>query len=144
VAVTTAGSGRTFTPLIAVLAVTQTVGYGVLSYAFSVLLTPIAADLHTSSAAVTGAYTISILASAAGAIPAGRWLDRHGGRALMTTGSALGVAAVVAWSQVTQVWQLYAVFTLIGLAATASLYEAAFPVLIAVTTPPTATGPCWP
>jgi predicted MFS family arabinose efflux permease len=134
-AVTAHGGGWTFTPLITVLAITQTVGYGVLSYAFSVLLTPIAADLHTSTAAVTGAYTVSIAAAAAGAIPAGRWLDRHGGRALMTSGSILGVMAVVAWSQVTAVWQLYAVFAVIGIAATASLYEAAFPVVIAATDP---------
>lgn len=134
-AATASGGGRTFTPLIAVLAITQTIGYGVLSYAFSVLLIPIAADMHASTAAVTGAYTVSILASAVGAIPAGRWLDRHGGRTLMTAGSILGVAAVIAWSQVTHLWQLYVVFAAIGFAATASLYEAAFPVVIAVTDP---------
>jgi predicted MFS family arabinose efflux permease len=125
--------GRTVTLLVAVLAVTQTIGYGVLSYAFAVLLTPVAADLHTTTAAVTGAFTISIVTSAAAAIPVGRWLDRHGGRGLMTAGSLLGVAAVLAWSQVRHVWQLYPVFVLIGVAGSASLYEAAFPVLIATT-----------
>ena len=131
-----AGGGRSSSRrLVAALAVTQTVGYGVLFYAFSVLLTPIATDLHTSTAAVTGALTTSIVVAAGAAIPVGRWLDRHGGRALMTGGSALGVAAVVAWSQVQQVWQLYAVFVLMGLAGAASLYEAAFPVVIATATP---------
>jgi predicted MFS family arabinose efflux permease len=113
------------------LAVTQTVGYGVLQYAFPVLLTPIAADLHASTAAVTGAMTTSIIVSAAAAIPVGRWLDRHGGRALMTFGSIVGVTAVLAWSRVHTVAQLYAVFVLIGLAWAASLYDAAFPVVIA-------------
>jgi predicted MFS family arabinose efflux permease len=117
------------------LAVTQTVGYGVLFYAFSVLLTPIRVDLGASSAAVTGALTTSIVVAAGAAIPVGRWLDRHGGRALMTSGSLLGVVAVVAWSQVEQMWQLYAVFVLIGLAGAASLYEAAFPVVIATVKP---------
>jgi MFS family permease len=121
--------------LIAGLAVTQTVGYGVLYYAFAVLLTPIADDLHTPAALVTGALTVSIVAAAAAAIPLGRWLDRRGGRGLMTAGSALGVIAVVAWSQVQQVWHLYAVFVLIGLASAASLYEAAFPVVIAAARP---------
>lgn len=134
-AATTRGGGRTVTPLVAVLAVTQTVGYGVLAYAFTVLLTPIAADLHTTTAAVTGAFTTSIVTSAAAAIPVGRWLDRHGGRSLMTAGSLLGVVAVLAWSQVRQVWQLYPVFVLIGIAAAASLYEAAFPVIIATISP---------
>jgi predicted MFS family arabinose efflux permease len=113
------------------LAVTQTVGYGVLQYAFPVLLTPIAADLRVSTAAVTGAMTTSIVVSAGVAIPVGRWLDRHGGRALMTAGSVVGVAAVLAWSRVQTLGQLYAVFVLIGLAWAASLYDAAFPVVIA-------------
>jgi len=134
-AATTRGGGHPFTPLITVLAITQTIGYGVLSYSFAVLLTPMAVDLHATTTAVTGAVTVSIVAAALTAIPAGRWLDRHGGRALMTGGSALGAAAVVAWSQVHHVWQLYLVFAMIGIAGTASLYEAAFPVVIAATDP---------
>jgi cyanate permease len=53
----------------------------------------------------------------------------------MTAGSLLGVVAVLAWSQVRHVWQLYPVFVLIGVAAAATLYEAAFPVIIATTGP---------
>ena len=121
--------------LIAGFAITQTVGYGVLVYAFSVLLTPIGAELRTGTAAVTGALTLAILVAAAAAIPVGRWLDRHGGRGLMTAGSILGVAAVVAWSQVHSLWQLYAAFVLIGLAAAMTLYEAAFAVIVATVRP---------
>ena len=117
------------------LAVSQTVGYGVLFYAFSVLLRPIARELHQPIATITGALTLSIVVAAAAGIPCGRWLDRHGGRALMTAGSVLGVVAVLAWSQVHQVWQLYGVFVLIGLASAATLYEAAFPVVIAMAAP---------
>jgi predicted MFS family arabinose efflux permease len=51
----------------------------------------------------------------------------------MTAGSILGVVAVVAWSQIHELWQLYAIFVLIGIAGAASLYEAAFPVIIAAT-----------
>lgn len=135
-AATPAGGGRFDSRrLVGGLALTQTVGYGVLYYAFAVLLTPMAADLHASAAAVAGALTISVLVSAASAIPFGRWLDRHGGRGLLTSGSALGVVAVAMWSQVQQVWHLYAAFVLIGLAGAASLYEAAFPVVIAAARP---------
>lgn len=126
------GGGRS---LVAVFAVTQTVGYGVLSYAFSVLLVPIAEELRTSPTVVTGALTLAIVVTAVGAIPVGRWLDRHGGRLLMTFGSVLGVAAVVAWSQVQTVVQLYAVFVLVGLACAMSLYEAAFSVIVASVDP---------
>lgn len=134
-AATRAGGGRGDRRLVATFALTQTVGYGVLYYAFSVLLTPIAADLHTSTARITGALTLSLLVAAAAAVPVGRWLDRHGGRALMSTGSLLGVVAVLAWSRVHTVIQLYAVFVLIGLASAMSLYEAAFSVLVSATDP---------
>lgn len=127
--------GRWPSLLIGGLAASQTVGYGVLYYAFSVLIDPIAADLNASTAAVTGALTTSIVIAAAAAVPIGRWLDRHGGRILMTAGSMAAVFSVLVWSQVQQVWQLYAVFVLIGLSAAASLYEAAFPVVVAATDP---------
>ncbi|GAA4975302.1 MFS transporter [Actinoplanes utahensis] len=118
-------------PLLAALAISQTIGYGALYYAFAVLLVPIATELHTSTTAVTGAFTASVLASAVLAVPVGRLLDRRGGRALMTFGSLLGTVLLVAWSQVDQLWQLYAVQIGIGAAGAASLYEAAFAVIIA-------------
>jgi predicted MFS family arabinose efflux permease len=117
--------------IVAALAITQTVGYGTLYYAFAVFLTPLAADLHTSTTAVTGTFTASVLVSAALAVPVGRWLDRYGGRVLMTGGSALGALLLAAWSQVDSLWQMYAVQIGIGAAGAASLYEAAFAVIIA-------------
>lgn len=38
--------------------------------------------LHTSTTAVTGAFTASILVGAVMAVPVGRWLDRHGAERL--------------------------------------------------------------
>jgi predicted MFS family arabinose efflux permease len=134
-AATVRGDRTDLRRVVVVFAVTQTVGYGVLFYAFAVLIIPVAADLGTGAAQVTGAMTLAVLVAAGAAIPVGRWLDRHGGRALMTLGSVLGVVALAAWSQVRTVGQLYAVFLLIGLASAMSLYEAAFSVLIAVGEP---------
>jgi MFS family permease len=121
--------------IVAAFAITQTVGYGTLYYAFAVLLAPIAADLHASTTAVTGAFTASILAGAAMAIPVGRWLDRRGGRALMTTGSVTATILLVAWSQVRTLPQLYAVLIGIGLASAMVLYEPAFAVVVTFFTP---------
>lgn len=116
--------------IVAALAVTQTAGYGVLYYSFAVLLRPIAVALHASTATVTGAMTGSILAGAVMAVPVGRWLDRHGGRALMTTGSLVATGLLVLWSQVQQVWQLYAVLIGIGVTGAMVLYEPAFAVVV--------------
>jgi MFS family permease len=116
--------------IVATFAVTQTIGYGCLYYAFAVLLHPIAADLNASTATITGALTTALLIWAAMAVPVGRWLDRHGGRALMTVGSLAGAALLVAWSQVQNVWQLYAVFAGLGVAMAMALYEAATAVIV--------------
>jgi MFS family permease len=116
--------------IVAALALTQTVGYGVLYYSFAVLLRPIAVTLNVSAATVTGAMTGSILAGAVMAVPVGRWLDRHGGRALMTTGSLAATGLLVAWSQVQEVWQLYAVLIGIGTTGAMVLYEPAFAVVV--------------
>ena len=86
-----------------------TIGYGTLYYAFAVFLTPMAADLHASTTAVTGAFTANVLAGALLAVPVGRWLDRHGGRALMTAGSLAGTLLLTAWANVDALWQLYLV-----------------------------------
>ncbi|MFC7535376.1 MFS transporter [Actinoplanes sp. GCM10030250] len=116
--------------IVATFAITQTIGYGSLYYAFAVLLHPIATALNTSPAVVTGAFTTAILAQAAAAVPVGRWLDHHGGRALMTTGALLGAAMLVAWSQARTIWQLYLIFAGLGVAMAMALYEAATPVLV--------------
>ncbi|MGC4885672.1 MFS transporter [Micromonospora sp. DT227] len=121
--------------IVAALAVTSTIGYGTLYYAYPVLLTPMAASLGASTTAVTGALTASILAGALMAIPVGRWLDHHGGRALMTAGSTTATALLIAWSQVHTISQLYAVMIGIGACGAMVLYEPAFAVIVSCFTP---------
>jgi MFS family permease len=116
--------------IVAALAATQTIGYGVLYYSFAVLLRPMAETLRASPAAVTGALTASVLSGALVAVPVGRWLDRHGGRALMTAGSLAATALVLAWSQVRTLGQLYAVLVGIGLTTAMVLYDPALAVVV--------------
>jgi predicted MFS family arabinose efflux permease len=116
--------------MVAALAITTTAGYGVLAYAFAVFLVPMQHELGASRTALTVAPAISLLTAAAVAVPVGRWLDRRGGRALMVLGSVLATACVLAWSQVENVGQLYAVSVGLGVASTGVLYEAAFAVVV--------------
>nr|WP_296069132.1 MFS transporter [uncultured Actinoplanes sp.] len=116
--------------IVAALAITQTIGYGCLYYSFAVLLHPMATDLGVPPAAVTGALTTAVLAWAAMAVPVGRRLDRHGGRALMTIGSLTGAGLLAAWSQVHALWQLYLVFAGLGVAMALALYDAATAVVV--------------
>lgn len=121
------GRGR---QIVAALAVTQTIGYGVLYYAFSVFLTPMARDLHAGGPQIAAALTLSILIAALCAPAVGRLLDARGGRGLMSAGSVLGACGVLAWSRVQTPAQLYAVFAVIGIACSMVLYESAFAVIV--------------
>jgi MFS family permease len=86
-------------------------------------------EMGWSRTALTGAYSLGLLVSALAAPLAGRWLDRHGPRGLMTLGSALGATLLLAWASVDELWVLYLVWVGIGLAMAATLYEPAFAVL---------------
>lgn len=122
--------------LVTALAVTTTLGYGVLSYAFAVFLVPMQHDLGTGRTPITFAATLTLLAAALASVPAGRWLDRHGGRGLMVGGSIAATVGLLAWSQVQSLLALYAVAALIGFASVGVLYEAAFAVVVTWFQPP--------
>ena len=111
---------------VGVLAFTETISWGILYYAFSVLLVPMQESLGAGRAELSTAFSLAIVARALSAPAAGGWVDRHGVRSLMTTGSLAGVLLVLAWSAVTSVTQLTVVFIGIGLVTSAVLYEPAF------------------
>ncbi|NUR69339.1 MAG: MFS transporter [Hamadaea sp.] len=116
--------------LIGSLAVTSLVGYGCLFYAYSVLLTPMSRDLDASPTRVTFAMTLCTLASAGTAVLAGRWIDRRGGRGLMTAGSIGATLLLAAASQVDDLMTLYLVWAGVGVTWALVLYEPAFAVIV--------------
>ena len=116
--------------IVGVLAVTETVSWGVLYYAFAVVQVSMRAELGLSAATVAGAFSVAVLTAGLAAVPVGRWLDGHGARGLMTAGSAGAVLLVVAWSRVDSAAGLYLVFAGIGLVSAAVLYDPAFAVVV--------------
>lgn len=116
--------------LIAVFAISNTSAYVAMIQILPVILDPIADDLGVTRTAVAAASTASTLMGALAALPVGRLLDRHGGRAVMASGSAIGAAAVLLCSLVTSVSQMYVCFAAIGLSIAMSTYEAAFAVIV--------------
>lgn len=111
------------------LAVTQTVGFGVLYYAFSVFIGPMEAELGWSRAQTSGAFSLALLLSGVGALPAGRFVDKHGARWLMSLSSLLGALLVFAWSGVQSLTVFYLLQGAIGLVMAAVLYDVAFTVI---------------
>jgi MFS family permease len=124
------GGHKRATAILWTLAVTETVSWGVLYYAFAVFQVPMRAELGFSTAETAGAFALMVLVTGLAGVPAGRWLDRHGARALMTAGSLAAVLLVAAWSQVHTLVGLYGVFAGMGLASAAVLYEPAFAVVV--------------
>lgn len=110
-------------------ALTETISWGILFYAYSALLVPMQEEFGWSSAAINGAYSLAMLVSGVVAPFVGRWLDAHGPRAIMTAGSIAGTLLVLAWSRVETLAGFYLLWIGIGLASAVTLYEPAFATL---------------
>jgi len=113
------------------LAITETVSYGVLFYAFSVFIQPMEAELGWSRAEISGAFSLSLLLTGLVAFPVGYWLDKRGSRLLMTAGSVGATVMVLLWSRVNSLPEFMAVMALMGLCSAGVLYEPAFVVITA-------------
>ena len=111
------------------LAITETVSYGVLFYAFPVFIAPMEAEFGWSRGALSGAFSLSLLITGLVALPVGYWLDKRGARLLMTAGSIGATVMVLLWSQVTSFAGFVAVMALMGFFGAAILYEPAFAVI---------------
>ncbi|WP_024873774.1 MFS transporter [Saccharomonospora piscinae] len=114
---------------LAALCVTQITSWGVLYYAFPVLLTEISTATGWSLPWLTAALTASQLVSALVGIPVGRWLDRYGPRVVMTTGSVLAVGSLIAVALAPSLAWFVTAWAVAGIAMGAVLYPPAFAAL---------------
>ena len=111
------------------LAVSQLVSWGSLYYAFAVISGPMASEMGWSKPSVDGALSAGLVATGLASFVAGRVIDVYGGRLLMTAGSIAAAILLLAWSQITELWQLFAVWIAIGSVFTMVLYEPVFAVM---------------
>ncbi|GAA1656769.1 MFS transporter [Fodinicola feengrottensis] len=108
------------------LCVTEITSWGVMFYAFPVLSPSITAHTRWPATVVTAAFSVGLVISAFSGIAAGRWLDQHGPRALMTAGSILGVVAMVCVATAPNLVVFIAGWVLAGPAMAATFYPPAF------------------
>lgn len=111
------------------LCVTQITSWGVLYYAFPVLLPQLTAETGWSGTAATGAFSSALLVSALLGIPLGRVLDRRGPRAVMTTGSVLATVSVLAIAAAPNFAVFAGAWLCAGAAMAGTLYPPAFAAL---------------
>lgn len=111
------------------LAITETISWGIVYYVFTVMLTPMEAELGWTRTELTAGFSLGLLSMAMFAFPVGAWIDRRGPRLLMTAGSVGASVLVMAWSQVRDLPTYYLIWGLMGMCAAAILYEPAFAVM---------------
>ena len=114
------------------MAVAQVISWGTLFYAFSLFVIPMQASLGWSRPLLNGALSLGLLSTGVVAFPVGAWIDRHGGRSVMTFGSLAGGLLLLAWASVETPWVFYLLWMLIGITMAGVLYEPAFAVITAV------------
>lgn len=114
---------------LAALCAAQIVSWGLLYYSLPVAVAPVSAETGWSHTAITAALSAGLVVSAVAGIRVGRLLDSHSPRAVMTTGSLVGVGALllVAWSP--NLAMFYAAWIVAGFAQSAVLYPPAFAVI---------------
>ncbi|WP_405447269.1 MFS transporter [Streptomyces erythrochromogenes] len=111
------------------LCATQITSWGIVYYAFPVLLPRLTADTGWSTNAATAAFSLALLVSAVAGIPIGRTLDRRGPRVVMTVGSALGALALLLISAAPNLTVFTVGWLFAGVAMAATFYPPAFAAL---------------
>lgn len=108
------------------LSLTVTASYGVLFFAFPVLLTAIVDDTGWSAPATVAAFSSSQIVAAVVGIGAGRILDHHGPRAVMTAGSLLALPAGLLIALSANYAVFFAGWLIAGFAMAGTFYGPAF------------------
>lgn len=115
--------------VLATLCVTELVSWGVLFYAFPVLLADISADTGWSTATLTAGFSAALVTAAVVGVPVGRRLDRYGPRWIMSLGSLLAAPALVLVALAPSLPFFIGGWLFAGIAMGAVLYPPAFAAL---------------
>jgi MFS family permease len=114
---------------LAALCITEIISWGVLYYAFPVVLEQLTRATGWRPGEALGAFSAGMVVSAAAGVPMGRLLQRHGPRVVMTSGSLGGVTALLAVAAAPTLTWFFAAWALAGVAQSALLYPPAFAAL---------------
>lgn len=114
------------------LGIGQIIAWGTSYYCLGVLAGPIAKDTGWSQSLIYLGFTVSLLVMGAVSTSAGRAIDRHGARAVMTTGTLIVSAGLMLLSTTRHEAVYLAVWGLLGVGMRLSLYDAAFAALVQV------------
>jgi MFS family permease len=109
-----------------VLGVTQVLAWGALFYPPVLTVPLIAAEHGWSVSFAMGGFSLGLLVAGAVSRFVGASIDRKGGHVVMTIGSLVAAAGLLALANVQGLWSYLAVWVVLGAAMAASLYDPAF------------------
>lgn len=115
--------------VLAALCVTQLTSWGILYYAYPVMLASVTEDTGWSTSTAFGAFSAGLLASAVAAPWVGRLIDRVGPRPVMSWGSVLAVLSLLGVAAAPGLVWFVLAWVVVGLAQAAVLYPPAFAAL---------------
>ena len=115
---------------ITTLGLAQICSWGTLYYSFPQLAGAMMAEYDWNKSEVYGALTVSLLFSAIAAVPIGSIIDRGRGRQVMTFGSLVAGLLFISGYWINSLYGFYVLFAGIGFLHAATLYEAAFSVIV--------------
>jgi MFS family permease len=107
----------------------QLVNWGILYFAFSVLMIPLEEAFAAPRWLVAGAFSFGLLVSAGAAPIVGRLTDRGHGPAVMRAGGLLAAGLLIVWTMVPTLWMTYVIWGALGLCMAAILYEPVFAIV---------------
>ncbi len=117
------------------LGLSQIICWGVSFYTIGVFGPAIGEDLDWSGPVVHGAFSVALLVMGVTSPLIGRWVDRSGGRIVLSAGSVM-LAVGCLWLSVTQsMTSYYLAWGFIGVAMRCCLYDAAFAALARIAGP---------
>jgi len=112
-----------------VLGVTQILAWGAIYYPPVLTVPRIAADRGWSMAFAMGGFSLALLTAGLASPRVGRLIDRYGGHRVMPVGSLIAAAGLALLCYAAHPAAYLAVWTLLGAATAASLYDPAFATL---------------
>ena len=116
--------------LLLALSFAQLVAWGSCYYSYAVLMEPVQAALNINKSTAAGAYSLGLLVMGFAAIPVGILIDRGRHFQVLVAGTIVTMFGMLLHAAIDSVWQLYAVWALIGAGMACTLYESVFAFLI--------------
>ncbi len=109
-----------------ILGFTQTLAWATTYYLPAVIVRPAAETLHHSTTELLVGYSWSLLVAGLVSPRVGAWIERHGGRGALATGTVVMAAGLLLLAAVPTLPGWYLAWTVIGAGMALGLYDAAF------------------